>query len=84
MQWHSCTGCDGVTVPGGAPELWGCGTEGCGQWVWGWAGVGLGGLRSLLQPSYFYDSTALEAHTMAKDIGQCILPPDNSILTTEN
>uniref|UniRef100_A0A8V0ZXR7 Thioredoxin domain-containing protein n=1 Tax=Gallus gallus TaxID=9031 RepID=A0A8V0ZXR7_CHICK len=30
-------------------KLWGCGTEGCGQWV-GWAGVGLGGPRGLFQP----------------------------------
>ena len=25
----------GVTIPGGVPEPWGCGTEGCGQWAWG-------------------------------------------------
>jgi len=26
----------GVTVPGGVPEPWGCGTEGRGQWAqWG-------------------------------------------------
>ena len=31
----------GVTIPGGAPEPWGCGTEGCGDghggagWAWG-------------------------------------------------
>ena len=30
----------GVTIPGGVPEPWGCGTEGCGQWVW-WGGLGL-------------------------------------------
>ena len=24
----------GVTIPGGVPEPWGCGTEGCGQWAW--------------------------------------------------
>ena len=30
----------GVTVPGGAPELWGCGTEGRGQWA-RWGGLGL-------------------------------------------
>ena len=24
----------GVTVLGGAQELWRCGTEGCGQWAW--------------------------------------------------
>jgi len=23
----------GVTIPGGVPELWGCGTEGCGHWA---------------------------------------------------
>ena len=26
----------GVTIPGGVPEPWGCGTEGRGQWArWG-------------------------------------------------
>ena len=30
----------GVTVPGGAQELWRCGTEGCGQWA-RWGGLGL-------------------------------------------
>ena len=32
-------GSGGVTIPGGAQELWRCGTEGCGQWacVGGWA-----------------------------------------------
>ena len=40
----------GVTIPGGVPELWGCGTEGCGQWVWWWwAGVGLGDISDLFQ-----------------------------------
>ena len=24
----------GVTIPGGVPKLWGCGTEGRGQWAW--------------------------------------------------
>jgi len=31
LQWHSCPGSGGVTAPGGVPEPWGCGTEGCGQ-----------------------------------------------------
>jgi len=31
-------GSGGGTVPGGAPDPWRCGTEGCGQWaVQGWA-----------------------------------------------
>ena len=30
----------GVTIPGGVPEPWGCGTEGRGQWAWGVGGVG--------------------------------------------
>ena len=30
MEW-------GITIPGGVPELWGCGTEGRGQWAMGWA-----------------------------------------------
>ena len=29
----------GVTVPGGAREMWRCGTEGCGRW-WGWVRAG--------------------------------------------
>ena len=39
-----------VTVPGGVEESCGCGTEGCGQWVW-WAGlmVGLDDLRGFFQ-----------------------------------
>jgi len=24
---------EGISVLGGVPELWGCGTEGCGQWA---------------------------------------------------
>ena len=36
---QGCPGGGGVTVPGGAPELWGCGTEGCGD---GHGGVGWG------------------------------------------
>ena len=27
MQWHSCPGSGGVTIPGGAQEPWRCGTE---------------------------------------------------------
>ena len=30
----------GVTIPGGVPEPWGSGTEGCGQWA-RWGGLGL-------------------------------------------
>jgi len=26
--------CRGVTIPGGDPQQWGCGTEGGGQWAW--------------------------------------------------
>ena len=36
----------GVTVPGGVPEPWRCGTEGRGQWA-RWGGLGLGDLSSL-------------------------------------
>ena len=52
----SGTGCPdggGVIVNGGVPVLWGCGTEGCGQWAWG---GGLGELRGLFQPEWFYKS----------------------------
>ena len=41
MQWQSCPGGGGVTIPRGVQELWRCGTEGCGQWAW-WDGLGLG------------------------------------------
>ena len=41
MQWHSCPGSGGVTIHGGAPEQWRCGTEGRGQWA-RWGGVGMG------------------------------------------
>ena len=42
LHWHSCPGVvDGVTIPGGVPEPWRCGTEGCGHWT-RWAGLGLG------------------------------------------
>ena len=36
-------GSGGVAIPGGVPELWGCGTEGRGQWArWGGLRLGLG------------------------------------------
>jgi len=39
---EAAQGGGGVTVPGGAPELWGCGTAGCGPGAqgggWGWTG----------------------------------------------
>ena len=49
LQWHSCPGSGGVSIPGGVEEPWRWGTEGRGQW-WGWVGAGLGDLRGLLQP----------------------------------
>ena len=39
MHWYSW-GDGGFTIPGGVQELWGCGTEGCGQWAW-WDGLEL-------------------------------------------
>ena len=42
MQWHSCPGSAGVTVPGGVPETRRHGAKGRGQWAqFGWAGAGL-------------------------------------------
>ena len=41
LQWHSCLWSGVVTIPGGVPEPWRCGTEGRGQWAW-WGGLGLG------------------------------------------
>jgi len=41
--WCSGTaaqGGGGVTIPGGAPDLWGCGTERRGQWAW-WDGLAI-------------------------------------------
>ena len=37
---QTAKGGGGVTVPGGVPEPWRCGTEGRGQWAW-WDGLGL-------------------------------------------
>ena len=51
MQWHSCPGSGGVTIPGGVQEPGRCGTEGRGQWSWwGWVGFGLDDLSDLFQP----------------------------------
>ena len=54
----------GVTIPGGVPQLWECGTEGWGQWAWGGGGVGdLRGLFNFIEsmipfsdfePTYLY------------------------------
>ena len=54
-QWHSCPGSGGVTVPGGVPEPWGCGTAGRGKWAILAVGrqlilVILGDLSGLFQP----------------------------------
>ena len=53
-----CTAAQGVkgSHPWGCSELWGCGTEGRGQWAWG---GGLGELRGLFQPEQFYDFMVL-------------------------
>ena len=40
MQWHSCPGSGGVTIPRGVPEPWRCGTKGHGQRAW-WDELGL-------------------------------------------
>ena len=40
---------ESLTVPGGVPEPWRCGTEGRSQQAW-WGWVGLGDLRGLFQP----------------------------------
>jgi len=45
---QAAQGGGGVTIPGGVPELCGCGTEGHGQWAWcDGLLVGLGELRGL-------------------------------------
>ena len=51
MQWHSCPGTGGVTVPGGVQEPWRCGTEGQLLWAWWeWVEVGPDDLSGLFQP----------------------------------
>lgn len=60
-EWQCVgTGCPGsgaVTALGGVPGPWRCDTEGHGQQAWwGWDGIGLGDLTSLLQPQWFCDS----------------------------
>jgi len=39
MEWAS-QGSGRAIIPRGVPEVWRCGTEGGGQWVW-WDGLGL-------------------------------------------
>ena len=54
LRWHSCPWSGGVTVPGGVPEPWGCGTEGRGHGGVGWGSwrfVQLGRLYVWLQPA---------------------------------
>ena len=67
LQWQSCLGSGGVTVPGGVLESWRCGTEGCGQWGW-WDGLGLGIVvvssiltDSVIQQCCYWSSEAPEA-----------------------
>ena len=37
LQWHSCLWSGAVTIPGGVPVPWRCGTEGRGVgWDWAW------------------------------------------------
>jgi len=61
LQWHSCPGSGGVTVPGSVPEQWRCGTEGCGLWAW-WGGLGLDlGISELF--SNLNDSVILQLHS---------------------
>ena len=57
----------GVTIPGGVPEPWGCGTEGRGQWAW-WGGLGLG-LGILEVFSYLSDSMVLGVDTGITGLG---------------
>ena len=45
----------GIPIPGGVPELWGCDTEGCGQWAW-WGEMGLGWIILEVQLLWYYDS----------------------------
>ena len=57
MQWHSCPGSWGVTIPGDVLELWRYVIETHGQWAWwGWFRVEFGDLRGLFQHQWFYDS----------------------------
>lgn len=58
MQWHSCPGSWGVTIPGDVLELWRYVIETHGQWAWwGWFRVEFGDLRGLFQHQWCYDST---------------------------
>ena len=42
VHWHSCPGSGGVTISGGVPEPWRCGTEGHSGHGGGGLGLGLG------------------------------------------
>lgn len=51
---QAAQGLEGLPIPGGVPESWGCGTEVCGQWAqcrW------VGGLRGLFQPERLHGTT---------------------------
>jgi len=70
MQWHSCPGSGGVTVPGGVPEPWRCGTEGRGQWAW-WDGLGLD-LGILAVFSNCSDSVTLQLYPYLVHVHSCV------------
>lgn len=50
----------GKHLPGGAPEPWGCGTVGCGQWAW-WGRMGWGseGSSPTFMVLWFHDSAGI-------------------------
>ena len=50
MQWHSCPGSGGVTVPGGVQSCGDVALREVGSGHGGVGGVGLGDLRGLFQP----------------------------------
>ena len=59
----------GVTVPGGVPEPWRCGSEGRGQWAqWGGLGLDLGILEV---SSNLGDSMILGFYDRAADKAVC-------------
>ena len=67
-----CTAAQGwgwASIPGGVPELWGCGTEGRGQWAWGVGQGGPGDLGGLFQSQRYCDSAILTRTQSCASLG---------------
>ena len=84
--WPCCPGDGGVTVPGGVPEPWRCGTEERGQWA-RWGGLGLEGGRargnSLPWAVLLHSTPAAPSAAKMQDSLPLLLPIFKNILSLE-